>query len=134
MINRHGYSKGPLEQPEGIVVTCGAEMIKEKGGMMKFIRWFENCFVDESSYWLHKCKNKPKHDILYVYIIILGKVRYRAQFGGYGRTAMAYLHPEDSEMSEIPWPHLILGGPLVKAPEDIEFKGFQGFRYCSKLF
>lgn len=134
MITPNGFSKDKGIRPEGIVVTCGAQMIEEKGGLRKFIKWFESCFEDDNGYWLHKCKNKPQHDIIYVYVIIHGKIKYRLSYGGYQRTAMAYSHPDAQEMTEVEWPHVVLGGPLVKAPRDFEFKGFQGFRYCTFLF
>jgi hypothetical protein len=135
MITQTGYSKDKWMMADGIAVTMGKEMIAEKGGLLRFIRWFESTFVDEEGYWMHKCKNKPKQDdLLYVYVIICNRVYYRAMYGGYHAAGGAgQLFPGGPEV-EVEWPHLILAGPLVKAPHKIIRPGFQGFRYTTKLF
>jgi hypothetical protein len=135
MITQTGYSKDPSIKPEGIAVTFGREMIAEKGGLLTFVRWFESVFQDEESYWMHKCKNKPRHDdLLYVYVSICNRVHYRCMYGGYHSPGSAgQLIPGGPEV-EVEWPHIVLAGPLVKAPTKIIRPGFQGFRYTSKLF
>jgi hypothetical protein len=135
MITQEEYSKDAGIKPEGIAVTFGREMIAEKGGLLRFIRWFERIYQDEDDYWMHKCKNKPRFDdLLYVYVIIHNRIYYRCMFGGYhGASATGHLHP-DGPAEVIPWPYIILAGPLVKAPEKIIRPGFQGFRYTTKLF
>lgn len=135
MITTVGYTKNPGIKPEGIVVTFGREMIAEKGGLLTFIRWFENIFQNEEDYWMHRCKNRPKYDdLLYVYVIICNRLYYRCMYGGYhGAGATGQLLP-NGPAEEMPWPYIILVGPLVKAPEKIIRPGFQGFRYTTKLF
>jgi hypothetical protein len=120
MITTDGYSKDPGIRPEGIVITFAQSMIEQKGGMMRFMRQFLRWMEDEENQWMHWNARKPKYDdLLYVYIIINGKLRYRCYYGGYGTRVQ---------------PHLILAGPVERCPFDRPLTGFRGFRYCTKLF
>lgn len=135
MITKDGYSKDPTIRPEGIAVTFGREMIAEKGGLLAFIRWFEECVSGEDSLWLHKCKNKPQFDdLLYVYVIIANRVYYRCYYGGYEKGDSAGQLTPNGPSEIITWPRIILAGPVEKAPHKIIRSGFQGFRYTTKLF
>ena len=137
MITLNGYSKDPSILPEGIAITWSVDLIKEKGGLLSFIRHFEKCMSSESDTWLQKCKNAPKFDIIYVYIIIHNQVRYRCYYGGH-HTGETTVYNGDgyswSSSSVISWPRIVLAGPFEKAPHKIYFSGFQGFRYTTKLF
>ena len=151
MITIDGYSKDTSIMPEGIVITWGKDLIEEKGGLLTFIRHFEQSMATEDGLWYQKCKNKPKDDSLpYVYIIVCGQVRYRCYYGGYSKEpktcyapAKKYSWAADYQSGHweaeikpfyIRWPHIILAGPFEKAPCKIYRKGFQGFRYSTKLF
>lgn len=136
MITQFGYSKDKSILPEGIAVTFGKEMIESKGGLLKFVRWFETCMSQEGDLWFHKCKNRPTQDIIYVYIIICNRVHYKGYYGGHFKAGagMCFMRPGDLEMQPIPFGHISIGGPIEKAPEKIIRKGFQGFRYTTKLF
>lgn len=122
-----------LQQPVGIVVTWGKDLIREKGGLLSFLRYFEQVMSNENDLWLHKCRNRPAQEIDHVYIIVCNQVRYKLYFGGYeaGGTRDAYNGDGISWCSHsvITWPRLVLAGPFVKAPRKIHMKGFQGFRY-----
>jgi len=137
MITAQGYSKDPSILPEGIAVTWGKDLIKEKGGLLAFIRYFEKEMNTEDGRWLQKCKNAPKYDIIYVYVIVCNQVRYRLVYGGYEK-GQTTIHNGDgvswSSKEVITWPRIILAGPFVKAPFKIKRSGFQGFRYTTKLF
>lgn len=133
MITETGYSSDSSIRPEGIVVTFGAEMMEMKGGAKAFIRYFLKWMADEESLWLHKCKNRPKHDdLLYVYVIVGGYVRYRLYYGGYEAGGADISGPNGTE--SISWSRVVMSGPVERAPYKIKFSGFQGFRYCTKLF
>ncbi len=135
MITPTGYSKDKWMMAEGIAVTMGREMIQEKGGLLKFVRWFESTFDHEEGYWMHKCKNKPKNEnLLYVYVIICNRVHYRCMYGGYHSANTTGHLQVNGPIEFITWPRIILAGPLVKAPHSIIRPGFQGFRYTTKLF
>ncbi len=123
-----------MNQPP-IAITWGKEMIKEKGGLLAFIRHFEMCMAREDDIWLHKCKNQPKHEILDVYVIVCNQVRYKLLYAGY-ETEPAEIEVGDGHSwcstDIIHWPRLLLAGPFEKAPTKIPYRGFQGFRYLDK--
>jgi hypothetical protein len=135
MITENGYSKEPSIMPEGIVVTFGMEMINEQGGLRGFIKGFEKLMDNESNYWMHKLKNSPQHDILYVYVIIAGRLYYRTHFGGYYKNVDGCESTTaDGRHMRRKFPYIVLAPPIVKCPFKRSLKGFQGFRYSTKLF
>lgn len=138
MITAEEYSKDPMIVPEGIVITWGKDLIEEKGGLLSFLRYFNLVIKDESSYWLQKCRNKPTYnDLLHVYIIVNNRLYGRCFYGGH-ETGQTNITIGDgyswSYSNVIAWPRLILAGPFERCPFKRELKGFQGFRYCTKLF
>jgi len=117
------------EPPVAIMITMGKQVIEANGGLLTFIRHFESAVDGEDgSYWLHKCKNSPVHQVDIIYVIVCNQVRYKVFYGGrqHGSTSV-FMH--DGEERKINWPRIVLAGPFVKAPEKIEMRGFQGFRY-----
>lgn len=108
-------------------------MIREQGGLLNFLRGFEECMASDLL-WNHKCRNRPRFDdLLYVYIIICNQVRYRCYYGGYDTGPMKAF-TMDGRNIITDWPRIILAGPVVKSPSKIYKRGFQGFRYCEQLF
>ncbi len=89
MITQDGFSKDPTIQPEGIVITWGKDMIALKGGLKKFLFYFNDVMKNEDTIWLQKCKNAPQQDILYVYIIVANRLYARGYFGGYEKGTAA---------------------------------------------
>lgn len=139
MITAEGYSKDPNIKPEGIVITWSKALIDQHNGLLPFIRRFETVMSNENNIWINKCIHVPKHDdLLYVYIIIANQVRYRLYYGGhYKNPVNTFFSPELHSWSysnAIGWPHIKLGGPFKKATVKIHRPGFQGYRYCTKLF
>lgn len=137
MITERGFSKDPSIIPEGIVITFGREMIAEQGGLLCFLRCFLDCVSDddEGRYWMHKCTNLPTKDVLHVYIVINNRLYGRVPFAGYVRPDEPEIgHAADGVEKIIDWPYLVLAGPIEKCPFKRELKGFQGFRYSTKLF
>lgn len=134
MITATGYSKDPSIIPEGIAVTFGAEMIKEKGGLHAFLKWFHSFIDNEDSYWLHKLTNRPKFDqFIHVYIIIANRLYGRCYFGGFGHGGEGQTLP-GGDYEPIPWKYAILAGPLERCPHKRILRGFQGFRYATQLW
>jgi hypothetical protein len=134
MITATGYSKDPNIVPEGIAVTFGKDMMLEQGGIRNFLKHFEDWMTKgDDHWWLHRCKNKPQVELDYVYVIVLNRLYCRCYYGGYekhetiGGTA-------DGGEKEISWPRIILAGPIEKPNFKRRLQGFQGFRYCTKLF
>ncbi len=139
MITPEGYSKDPGLVAEGIVMTLGREMIEEKcgpgkAGLLKFLRWFEHCLKDGTFFM--KCKNKPTREFDHVYIIVANRLYCRCYSGGYSNESFAgYMTPDDETPTESDWTGgIYLAGPIEKPRKKRKIKGFQGFRYCTKLF
>jgi hypothetical protein len=131
MITVEGYSKDPNIVPEGIVITFGKDMLSDHGGLRTFLKSFKKC-LDADDYWIHFCKNKPKFDIIYVYIIISNRLAYRCHFGGWDvYSGIGYKANGDKTNMKN---GIALAGPLVKCPFKRELKGFRNFRYSTKLF
>lgn len=117
------------EPPDGIVITISQGMLKEKG-YRNWLRNFKQTMESESmTYWMRQ-GTKPKHDILYVYLCIGGKVRFRANFVGTDTGHMMF--NDGKEMYAKSW--IIMCGPLEKPSYTVPMKGFRGFRYTQKLF
>lgn len=117
------------QPPIGIMITMGKEVLEANGGGAEWQKHFESCVrSEESGFWLHKSKNAPKEDIAVVYVIAENFVQYKVFYGGYERGETS-VWMRSGEERIINWPRMILGGPFVKAPIDIEIRGFQGFRY-----
>lgn len=121
-----------MEPPIGILITMGQDMIEKNGGADAFTRMLQQYTTaraaDLGDCWLHKCKNRPQHDIAQVYVIIDGKIYCRLYYAGY-ETGERKILRATGELSVIVWPRMLLSGPMDKPPYPIEKRGFQGFRY-----
>lgn len=120
------------QPPIALLVTFGREMIATNGGLRSFIKMFHRCMASEDWTWLHKCKNRPQHEVAYVYIIVENRIRYRVNFVGY-ETRPEHITKATGEVRLIEWPRIVLAGPIVKAPRPIPQRGFQGFRYLPEI-
>jgi len=138
MITERGYSKDPTIMPEGIVVTFGQQMIKEQGGLRTFLKAFEETMSqhEDGTYWMHTCSNFPKMEADHIYIIVANRLYGRVYCGGYHRNADANVigYGATGKQKLMDKPFVILSGPLEKCPHKRTLKGFQGFRYCTRLF
>jgi hypothetical protein len=121
------------DKPEALIITWSKQMLTEGGStLLGFMRVFEALNETEQC-WYQKMRNKPKHDVLYCYIIIGGRIMYRANVSHY-ETGPAEIMKPNQLVSQINWNRLVLTAPIVKAPHKIEMRGFQGFRYTNELF
>lgn len=124
--------KNLSQPPIAIVVTWGKDMIREKGGLLAFVRYFEQTMADEDGIWMQKSRGRPTQDILHVYVIVCNRVRYRLFYGGF-QTGETEVFNGDGyswcSSSIIRWPRILLAGPFEKATKKIHMRGFQGFRY-----
>jgi hypothetical protein len=132
MITATGYSKDPHIIPEGIVITFGKEMLQNNGGTREVMKYFLQVMANENDYWMHKMLLWPKVEVADVYIITMNRLWGRAKFGWFENNATFGYSPGGRK--DIPWPRLVLVGPFEKCPFKRELRGFQGFRYCTKLF
>lgn len=123
------------EPPEGIIVTISKSMY----GIHGYRHWLSNFLSAMSrheegvTYWLRQ-GNVPKHDssLLYVYLCIGSKIRYRGYYAGSRGAASMQFENRSDILDGKAW--VLISGPIERAPFKIEKSGFQGFRYTSKLF
>ena len=122
--------------PEGIAITFGQDMIKENGGLKTFLQFFHQSIETEDCYWMHKCSNLPTKDIDHIYIIVCNRLYGRVYNGGFrrGGEKIECYRANSNEPDEIDWAHINLAGPFERCPFKRTLKGFQGFRYTTKLF
>lgn len=108
-------------------------MLTEGGStLLGFMRAFE-ALNDSDQCWFQKMRNKPKHEVLYCYIVVGGRILYRANVSHWEGGPAEIMKPNQL-VSVVTWNRLVLTAPIVKAPHKILMKGFQGFRYTDKLF
>lgn len=84
----------------------------------------------DDNIWNHSIGTKPTREVLYAYITILGKIRYRANIAAWEPGGEKEFNDGRKRTAK----HWLILSDLMKAPKDIECKGFQGFRYTDKLF
>lgn len=132
MITADGYSKDPSIIPEGIVVTFGREMMQNNGGQKEMMKYFLEVMEDENDYWMHKMLLWPKIEVADVYIITLNRLWGKVKFGWFEKHQTYKYSPADT--GTVSWPRMVIVGPFEKCPFKRGLKGFQGFRYCTKLF
>lgn len=132
MITANGYSKDLNIIPEGIVITFGKEMLQNNGGTREVMKHFLKTMDEENDYWMHKMLLWPKIEVADVYIITMNRLWGRAKFGWLEKSATFGYSPIGRK--DIPWPRLVIVGPFERCPIKRTIKGFQGFRYCTKLF
>lgn len=132
MITAEGYSKDLSIRPEGVAITFGKEMMLNNGGQKEMMKYFLQTMSDPEAYWMHKMAIWPKIEVADVYIITLNRLWGRVKFGWFDKGAAFKYSPTDTGV--IFWPRMVLVGPFEKCPFKRELKGFQGFRYTTKLF
>lgn len=140
------------ERPEGIIITFPVQFLYDLGeGYVKdskgrdlydkedcILRGFKECMRQledmrnnpDEQIWYHSIGSKPTREVLFVYITILGKVRYRANVAGWEPGGPKQFSNGRKREGK----HWLILSDFFKAPEEIELKGFQGFRYTQKLF
>lgn len=132
MITAEGYSKDPNIIPDGVVITFGQGMMRNNGGQKHMMKWFLKTMEEGNNYWMHKMLLWPKIEVADIYIITLNRLWGRAKFGWFEKDAAFAYTPKDRK--EISWPRMVIVGPFERCPFKRTLKGFQGFRYCTKLF
>lgn len=123
---------------EGIVITFGEKMIKEQGGLRTFLKAFQKTMDshEHGEYWMHTQSLFPKTEIDHIYIIVANRLYGRVFCGGFRKNADAntVAYGATGEQKLLDKPFVILSGPLEKCPFKRTLRGFQGFRYSTKLF
>lgn len=137
MITARGYSKDASIIPEGIMLTLPKMFFRDRNmSYSSFEKMFERYMRREDAIWNFKLTNLPLHDVAFVYLCFEGFVQYRCNLVMYERNkSKTFSDTPDKKVRHFPdcnW--VLFTGPAVKPYEDIPQKGFQGFRYTTKLF
>lgn len=137
MITVDGYSKEPGLQAEGLVLTLPKIFFEDRCMTIPdFKKMFEEYMVQEDAVWNFRLTNLPTQEVPYIYLIFGGFLQYRANFMQYERNvAKEFDDAPDGIIRSFDFSNWILfTGPVIKCPFVRELKGFQGFRYSTKLF
>lgn len=125
------------EPPEAIILTMPVAFFQDRNmDQESFGKYFQECMSDPDMLWNYKKKQLPTQEVAWVYLIWSGKVQFRLNFVQYERNvSKVFTDAWDGKPRTFPkmnW--IILSGPAVPAPYEIKMQGFQGHRYCKKLF
>ncbi len=138
MITENGYSKDLSIMPEGVVITFGQKMIDEQGGLKTFLKAFQETMAkhENGHYWMHTCSNFPKREFDHIYIVVANRLYGKAYCGGYFKNhdANVVATGATGKQKLLEKPFIVLSGPFEKCPHKRVLRGFQGFRYCTRLF
>jgi hypothetical protein len=123
-----------IQPPDGIIVTLPARFFVEYDHAI-YLKEIEEMNQNENMIWYRVMKNLPTQDFLYVYTVIDNNVHHRSQFAGLIRNkTLTFPRPEGGSRTFENANAVMMCGPVVMAPEVIPMRGFQGFRYTTKLF
>ncbi|MGD8777712.1 MAG: hypothetical protein PVH88_01990 [Ignavibacteria bacterium] len=119
-------------KPVGIIKTMPVKWVKELP--FGYERWEKNIlamndYVDHT--WVFSLSNKPKHEVLYFYLLIQGEIRYRANIIGYLGPGEVKCYGGNVMFSKV-W--VQIGSPILKLNPPVEMKGFRGFRYTDQIY
>jgi hypothetical protein len=120
-----------MDRPTGIIRTLPTiyadsehlamqRMERSIDRMMRGLKETIHIFLDQ----------KPTLDVLYLYILVNGTIRYRFKIVEYmpGDRAVSW----DGQKRSPKWMAVVTDP--VKPPHEIKMRGFQGFRYTEELW
>lgn len=115
---------------DAIVVTLSMQTIKERrGGLRQILAEWRDADGERSTWW-YKCGTAPTREILTVYWVIGGRVRYKAKLATIERNKEMRFSNRTAPMFGKVWLVLFDFEPIPK-DRQIVMKGFQGFRYAN---
>ena len=113
-------------EPDGIIINVPQDFLTRKGYTQEgLIKWYNGMNKDDRTFY-HYIAHIPTVDVLHVYVCFGGKVQLKARKGAFLR--------DEVVMGDGPRHWVVTCGPVIIAPHEILQRGFQGFRYTSKLF
>lgn len=104
-------------------------------GYLDFLKQIDEMEKDPEMYWLHSMGNKPAYceNILYCYINILSKIRYKAKVIEFQSAPKGYeIKHEFNDGRKRTGKHWLLLHQFEKLKPEIKMGGFQGFRYWNE--
>ena len=122
-------------KPDGIIVTIPMIVVEENGGEKILERYFEQMNFHDDWYWSQGLGQSPKYEVLYLYLLWNGLIRYRLNISHSEVGTREFKDFKNGGFRSINKKHwFICTAPVIKAPKDFIKKGFQGFRYTQELF
>ena len=122
------------EAPDGIIITLPAKYFEECDHET-YLHEIQAMNENDTKIWYRVMNRLPVLDFLYVYTIVDNKVHHRAQFAGLVRGKNLFFTRRDGSRCMFPNANAVMMcGPIIMCPEEIEMRGFRGFRYTHKLF
>jgi hypothetical protein len=119
-------------QYTGIIKTVPHKFVFEEYGATRFMDdFFYRLNADWRNCFLFTMPSIPKIGVLHFYLLIDGRVRFRANIVEY-RGPKTLHFSRGRTISGKVW--VLLCGPVVRAPFKVEMKGFRGFRYTEDLW
>jgi hypothetical protein len=123
-----------MNKPEALIITYPAALLKKHGGYRAFRTGMLEMNRHPDACWLQRCRNRPRHSVLYVYVVVGGRLKFRLNLVEWDNGTPVEAMRPDGTMMLTTWPRLVLSGPVIEAPERIPMRGFQGFRYTNELY
>ena len=119
------------ERPTGIIRTltslCGNASVGAKRYRMS-LRMLERADLQQIYIALPA---KPQTEVLYLYLVVEGKVDVRLNIAGYEPGDARECWDKTIRKPKV-W--AVCTGPVVRPAEPMPMRGFQGFRYTERLF
>lgn len=105
-------------------------MLVEKGYRNWLTNFLNAMTYEDWTYWM-RLGAVPKYEVMYVYLCIGNRIRYRANFVMYHGPG-EFTFTDGKRLYGRAW--VVLCGPVARAPRDIPMRGFRGFRYSDIIF
>lgn len=123
-------------QRDAIVLTLGQDFMDKwyPGGRKALFEAIERC--DDGEYqWMQFCgSGLPKVKCEFCYLVFDGKVKYRLTVEDYIANRTGEFDDGGITRTFSNRNMVVMTGPVLKTPFDIDMKGFQGFRYTEFIF
>ena len=131
------YTKDKSIRPDGIMLTMPNMFFEDRGWSVdQFKMYFKKFMAGEDNTWNYRLTNLPTLDFAWVYLVFDKQVQFRLNLVMIERNVTKVFNDgPDHKTRTFPnanW--IILSGPAIEPPYEWPQKGFQGFRYTTKLF
>ncbi len=118
--------------PTGIIRTLPTLYADPKNpGYRGLLRSIAQCERDESAFFYVALAQQPKQDVLHLYLLVGNKIEMRFNVAGYETGGVMRCWDGTTRNGKV-W--VVCTGPVSRAPEPIQRRGFQGFRYTEDLW
>jgi len=117
-------------EDDAIVVTLSMNTIRERrGGLRQILTEWHDADGERSTWW-YKCGTAPTRDVVTVFWVIGGRIRYKSTLADIRRNETMRFSNRTAPMFGKVWLVLFDFQPIPR-DQQIPMKGFQGFRYIN---